>query len=269
MGTQVVSTTELFSLVQAIFSGQILDIRFAPDLSSCEGEKVLGIITDPAVKAFFSEAKTPGITDETRHLLSSFFWEGVLSKFPGSNRGVRTSWRVVSCGSSNHFPPREVSPGMEVSAAFFEDVRWALSVMDEDDSKIISCSDAGMPINDMDEEFIVGEISTPAVKALGLIKIGLERAIDKFERESLNSLEDWDKITRLNQQLTLVGKLFWTGVRKDLPAVAKNSLFALRRGWTIVRVPKKVNLYNELHVPNTGLYKSLSVAVLQAVGDEN
>ena len=271
---KVTRGAEMFDAVRAVFSGA-LDVRFAPE-QSVDGdgkEKVIGTLVSPIAKVFYSEAQVIGAqmrdvlrTHEASHgtgkavdpatcdvaeaklkelktlqdLHVRLFWEGVYSQFPRAGFGIRDGWKVVALGSDQEPAFGPESPAL----MFFEDVHGAFLATD---STVFPADPDIAPVNEKDEEFILGQVTMPALKALFFLKIELNRALNKVAQEFLapSSMSPVEvlrgistKCARLKEQIDFVDHLFWLGVEKSYPAVAGDYNFALRRGWNIVRIPK-------------------------------
>ncbi|MEI6190933.1 MAG: hypothetical protein WCP24_01020 [bacterium] len=274
MNGEITRGAEMFDTIRTVFSGS-LDVRFQPEQSASEKETVIGILKNPIAKVFFSEAKEIalqmkdvlkehnvshelGVVDSTacdaveakikdlkilQGLHSRLFWEGVYSEFPRFGSGIRSEWKVVALdGAYQPLAFDHESPAL----TFFKDVCDAFRATDD----TIFPSDLDInPVNEENEEFILGKLALPALKALFMVKVGLNRAVDKVAREVLSpsaespvdALKSMSvKCARLKEQIDFVDKLFWLGVEKQFPSVAEGSNFALRRGWNIVRIPKDI-----------------------------
>jgi hypothetical protein len=257
MNSQIAYGARMFDAVQAVFSGS-LDIRFQPEKSAGEGEVALGILKSPIAKSFYSEAREIALLmcetcDATevylkemqmlQDLYSRLFWTGVYSQFPRVGFGIRDGWKVVALGDV----PQPTFDPESPALTFFEDVRKGF--LAKNDTPIGNPDPYLDPVTNESEEYILGKVNSPELKALFLVKVGLSKAVHYIEQEFLSlsaepSLDTTKSVAAkcfiLSQQINLVDHLFWLGVQKQLPSVAKGNNFAIRRGWDIVRIPKDV-----------------------------
>ena len=261
----------MFDAIRVVFSG-FTNVRFQPEQQPLEKEAI-GVLTNPIARTFYSEARDvtlqmqnmlkehddSGVVDSVtcnaveaklkelqmlQDLHSRLFWSGVYSQFPrGVGFGIRDGWKVVALGDACQptFDPE--SPAL----TFFEDVHKAF--LATNDTVFGDMDQYTEPVTQESEEFILGQVTVPALKALFVVKVQLIQEFDEVERETMSisdkSSPDTVKIlvmkySLLSQQIDLVDYLFWLGIQKQFPTVAGGSNFAVRRGWQIVRIPKDV-----------------------------
>lgn len=271
----VAGEIETFELVQKIFFTG-LEIVSEPGEEVKKNEKVIGIIKDSATRSFFSYlsdihmliGKNKKDYDSARaqksdkvslyegelgkllkkdYLFRGLFWQGVYSAFPicGMDCGIRKGWQVVSFESGN-VPGRELFADIHHPArTFFKDIGRAILATDE---KGLSSANLELePVNIGDEEYIIGEVSEPFLKALFFVMNGLERADRIDELASSNPIpfstiqeaifDVCAKKSCLAHLHNLAQDLFWLGVLKSIHMSQKFTSLGVRAGWKIVYCP--------------------------------
>jgi hypothetical protein len=179
-------------------------------------------------------------------VLDTLFWEMLKYSFPGQpSCGIRLGWRVVSLnpGVAADLLFDEKHP----SSTFMADVRRVLT---EDEGKLSFVDREFKPIDMEAEECKVGQIKSVRVKALYSIKDGLQKALTECMEGVMHRtvpagktlpqiiVEAKNKGLRMRKQAEIVDQLFWLALEEEIPATATGSDFAIRKDWTVVRVPK-------------------------------
>lgn len=254
-----------------------------------KGDNLIGVLKDSVVRNFYSlscgfadqfkagmeEHRTLHILQGTHNsaecqrlceqhklmkhgadIFSQLFWEGVAVTFPssGGGWGVRKKWRVVSLKSDNEVD-NSVYEGKFLT--FFSDLRRAMLIEDE---KSLNFSQLVLdPMDHENEEFRIGVITSPALKALYLIQQDLQKRLKDIIRKDMtmtvlpegkNPIQVIEgvvnKARRLKGQLSLVDDLFWVGVREIYPKVDEHNNIGIRKDWTIVHVPTDEDPIQEL-----------------------
>ena len=276
-----------FSHVRNIFNGSI-KAELEPDFSVKPEESVIGLLEEPISRAFWSELKKlylkaesinsaheafhksgqfHSVEDCLSHqrqmvkfrtqgrLFDLLFAEGVRSCFPAVNKitgYIRVGWRVAAVTNITDFLLANMGQfGKEhISRQFFVKLRQALLAESEE-----GLSFAGLKFRNIDmkaEEFGVGQVTSPALKALYLLQDELAKAMDKELGDGYADIAELEfagkdfsrlltglmaKAERLSTQHELAMILFWLGVREIIPGANDYKKLAIRKGWTIVNSP--------------------------------
>lgn len=178
------------------------------------------------------------------------------------NPDFDTFWKMFSGSLDEAQRFITFEPQSSSSLIFFQDISDAFQTKDD----TVFPSDLDLdPVNEANE-FIVGQVTMPVLKALFMLKIRLNKALDMVmeERVSLSAKPSPDELKNvfkkydsMKEKIDFVGHLFWLGVEKQFPMVAEGNNFALRRDWKIVRISKFV----------PGLYNLVALEVLHRIQD--
>ena len=255
----VTEATEVgvFKRIQQAFAGEAA-ITVLPRHLVNEGETVVGVLTDPTTQALYSQmaetdrqireesAKhlelhtTRKVTEaecEASHrkterlqrgsrLLSKLFWAGVRSSLPIKHRGcrVRQGWKIVSTRPEEN--GGELFSKEHISSTLFRTIGEALRVSDEKGLPF-GCPNF-LPINAEKEEYIIGVVTSPAVKAVCSISTALDAELETLAKNLLTVspsdvgksqldllTQGKQKFDHLSDQKDLVMDLFWLGGEGD------------------------------------------------------